>query len=172
MQTTAPKKIVIGFVAGHLLLVACGAAGFAPWKHGGFAGHCVSLYGHLTGSSNSYGFFAPNVANQLITTVTAEDVRGDRRVMQFGGGGTETDRRVSTMMMVFANAKCPQMHGLSLAAYTLGKNPAARTVIVGICQRRLPTMAEYRQGERPDLEEIYRGAYGRRLPAHFHPEPK
>jgi hypothetical protein len=159
-------------VAGHLLLVACGAAGFAPWKNGGFAGHSVSLYGHLTGASNSYGFFAPNVANQLITTVTAEDVQGNRRVVEFGGGGTETDRRISTMMMVFANAKCPQMHGLSLAAYILGKNPTARTVSVEIYQRRLPTMADYRQGERPYLEEIYRGAYGRRLRAHVQSGPK
>ena len=165
MQTTTAKKIVTGFAAGHLLLVACGAAGFAPWKQAGPAGKCVTLYGRLTGSSNSYGFFAPNVANQLITTVTAEDVRGNHTVIPFGGTGSETERRVSTMMMVFANARCPQMHGLSLAAYTLGKNPAARTVTVDICQRRLPTMAEYRQGQRPSLEEVYRGAYGRRLAA-------
>lgn len=172
MQATVRQKIATAFVVAHVLLVACGAAGFYPGKDAGLLGKCFTIYGHFTGSSNGYGFFSPNVADQLVTRVTAEDFRGVRRVKQFGGRDTETDRRISTMMMVFANINNPQLHGLSLAAYTLGRNPSARTVTVAIYHRCLPTMAEYRQGERPSLEEIYRGTYGRRSRVQFQPRPQ
>lgn len=155
------NTLVSGFVLCHLVLVVCGALNFAPWIGAGPPGKILALYTDFTGARYSYGFFAPNVPNQAMAVVTTETEDGKQVEQVFGAGTREIDHRITTMMSFFTVVDTDNLHAASLAEYGLKHHPDADKVTVSLRCYKIPSLAAYRQGERPRADEYYRGVYAR-----------
>jgi len=146
---TKRHAVKVLLALGHLLLVCCGAARWSPLPRDSGARRAVALYGEYTGSSNSYGFFAPGVASQwdVQFSIYAE---GQARVE---GAMPEANRevrlRVSTVLGTLAQDRLREPLAASLAARCFTEHPEARLVNAHVRALHLPTMADYRGGRRP-----------------------
>ena len=155
----------------HLTLVVCGVFSYAPWIGMGPASEAIVIYTDFAGARYSYGFFAPNIPNQAIAVVTALRSSGERSVQVYGAGTGELDHRISTLIAFFTVVNADNLNAASLAAYTLGHDPEAQLVEVSLRCYRIPSMARYRDGERPVAAEYYKGVYTRRRNLERRPEP-
>jgi hypothetical protein len=146
----------------QLLMIAGGAFHFAPWLHVPWLGDALVTLGDLTGSRYSFGFFAPDIPNPVVAEVTTVHYDGAENVRTFGGGTTELDHRIQTMMAFFTVVDTDNLHAASLAAYAFGRDDSVEKVKVSLRCYVLPTMAQYRAGQKPDVREYYAGLYARR----------
>jgi hypothetical protein len=139
----------------HLALVLCGAAKIKlP------ASRALSTYRAYTGSDNAYGFFAPGVAAEW---------RGHFDVCGAGGQCIEAD-------LPHGNAEAAvllsSIHGMlaygvrdvlaaSLAAAEFSRVPEAKVIVVKVQVYAVPTMAQFRAGERARWRTAYAYAFTR-----------
>jgi hypothetical protein len=156
------ERLLACFVVGHMLMVICGALNFAPWIGRGVLGDALVTYGDFTGSRYSYGFFAPNIPNQVLAVVTSSNEEGVDTVEVLGAGTGEIDHRMATMMTFFTVVETDDLHAVSLAGYAFGRHPEAAEVAVSLRCYKIPSMQDYRQGVRPSADEYYRGVFARR----------
>src|SRR5262249_49421358 len=135
-------------------------------------GRCIDFYCGLTGSAASYGFFSPEVPDQVMADVTYLYPSGGVRTERVGAGGAETELRVVSMMFAYAKTAADKMDGRSLAAYALGRAPSAEQVAVSLSYHRTPSMADFCQGAVASRDEFYRGVFARRSRPRPQPTPE
>jgi hypothetical protein len=144
----------------HLALVVCGAAKVklpSARRPGGLA---LATYRAYTGSDNAYGFFAPGVASEW---------RGHFEVCRANGRCFEADLpRGNPEAAVLLSS----IHGMlaydvrdvlaaSLAAAEFARVSDARTILVKVQVYAVPTMAQFRAGQRPRWRTAYAYAFTR-----------
>lgn len=127
------------------------------------------VYAYLSGAGNHFGFFAPGVTSQFRIAYQL------RRGGQPAGAGTitttdpETTFRIHNIVQQFwpASGKPDLRRSLaaSLAGKLLAENPEADEVELSVDAYVLPSMAEYRAGERPSWETHYKGTFDARSEA-------
>src|SRR5262249_50739225 len=146
----------------HLLLVVCGAAGLSLLPDGTGPGKALRWYGAMSGSDNGYGFFAPGVASQFRATFTLSDGagRGWTDTLE-GEPNPEVTLRIRSIVGLFAEGGLGPALAASWAAKLFGRHPDARHLLVRVEAYDLPTMAEYRDGERPRWQPIYEATFAR-----------
>lgn len=160
---------VLVFCLFHFALVFLGAMRLSDSWCPAFLAEPLSLYGRLTGAGSGYGFFAPNVPDQVIARITGVDDKGRTEEVEVGAGGRELDFRASSMLFLFVKVDEPDLLARSLAAYSLGMNPAEEKVTVVLGFYRVPRMTAYRYGETPRFDEFYRAVFMRT--ADLRPQP-
>jgi len=140
----------------HLVLVACGAAGWDNLLPNTYPGRCLQVVRAYTGSDASYGFFAPGVSNAVRPTFTLIDADGKEWTDTLDANmGREAKLRVGSgigMTSVFPDLQVDFLH--SWAATMLGRHPTAKQVIVAIEYFDVPPMDEYRAGELPQWIQV------------------
>lgn len=125
----------------------------------------LALYGALSGTDSSYGFFAPEVGTQLRVTFELTCADGTKRTdILTTGASHEADLRIGDMVAIFWMADENLQRGLagSWAGRMLARHPDATRVLVHLDAYELPTMAEYKRGERPDWSLYYEAEFVRR----------
>ena len=147
----------------HLLLSIGGAIDL-PMDRGTAAGAAITHYGFMTGADAGFSFFAPSVASLSRVSFTLRDAEG--RTWQdtvFGDAGTTWGLRSSAVFDCLADLEDRMLRGVtgSWAALLLGRNPQAVEVVVDVEIEELPTMAQWREGQRSRWLEVYRGTFQR-----------
>jgi len=149
-------SLLAALAATHLALVIAGATHYPVGKQPNLLSWTLSLYGGLSGSETTYGFFAPKVAPELVAKFTLVDEQGRTfEVTPQQGVTHEANLRFeSTISMVVH----PQFHDAvpaSWAAALLGRHPDAVEVRVTIQAQDLPHMGQYQAGCRTRWITIY-----------------
>jgi hypothetical protein len=163
MNTRHALMVAVAF--GHLILVGLGAASLMPDAgnpNSNAAGKALATYGALSGADNGYGFFAPGVAPTMRATFTMSDESGKSwtDVLETGTSH-EADLRYAGIASVFVMADFPPSLAQSMAAAMFGRHPTATHVVMLIEVSNPPTMAEYREGKRPQWEPLFQAAFSR-----------
>jgi hypothetical protein len=151
----------------HLGLVLAGALGCRPELTGTAIGHALGWYGHLSGSNNRYGFYAPAVATGMRASFTLSDQQGRTWTDSLGQGNTaETDLRLGTLVSMAGSDHWQTLLPRAWASALLARHLEATQVVVRIEYRELPSMADHGAGAAPRWQTIYHSAFTRESPTH------
>ena len=151
----------VGFALFHLYIIVCGAREVPPGSNN-WLGRLLEAYGAWTGAEINYSFYAPAISEDLVTRVTCLHKSGEVSTYDVGGTTAEVDVRMNTMADLMFDSHTLDLEARALSAYVLGQMPDCRSATVYMYQNRIPTMAAYRKGGRPSLEEVYRAEFMRR----------
>jgi hypothetical protein len=163
MAMTRRHALFTALAAGHLLLVACGATGFAPWAGSGPPGDVLRWYGTVTEAGNGYGYFAPVVGMPSRVTFELSDDAGRTWTDALAGGASspEARLRIGTIALSAGDPELRPRLAASWAATMFGRHPAARQVVVRIEVYELPPMEYCRTGHEPRWELVYEATFRR-----------
>lgn len=157
-------RIWLGAVLCHLFLVMLGA-GNVDLERLGIFGQAIAFYGAVSGSAESYGFFAPGVSSQLEVLFDLTDRSGKTRTISLETGAShEADLRVGNVIGQFSNEseepeKLQRSVAASLAGTVFGRYPEAKEVNVRLEEFTPVSMADYRVGKRPQWAPIYQAKF-------------
>ncbi|MFL6516200.1 MAG: hypothetical protein ACJ8M1_14365 [Chthoniobacterales bacterium] len=151
--------IAIGFALFHLCMIGCGAL---PWPLGaGRSGtRLVKIYGVWSGTAGDYAFYA-NIGETAIARITSINETGQSSSYDIGRTTSEVDLRLNSMLDMISGVDDADSRSRALAAYELGVNAHAQTVMVQFYRYRIPSMAAYTNGARPGLDEFYQAQFVR-----------
>ncbi|UQA58750.1 hypothetical protein [Polyangium aurulentum] len=123
-------------------------------------------YAALTGADSSYSFFAPIVGTQLrmIFEVTDHAGRTIEEPFQLSDN-REILLRISNVVALFWLEDDDLRRNLSasLAGKVLATHPEAKSAAVRLDVLQMPTMAAYREGNRPSWALHYRATFAPRV---------
>lgn len=148
----------------HLALVVLGALSVELAGHGLLPG-IAAQYSDVSGADTQYGFFAPAVASQCRAVFTLRDAAGHERTAdlaedpdaQFGWHvGSAIDALPRT------SEKVKRSLTGSWAAVLFGRYPDAAEVVVDAQIELVPSMAQWREGARPEWKSLYRTTFVRK----------
>ena len=135
----------------------------------------LAEYGALSGTDSAYGFFAPSVGTQLRVTFVLTDAAGAITTdILTTGVSKEADLRIGDMVAIFWMDDHDLQRAMagSWAGRMLARHPDAVRVAVHLDVYDLPTMAEYREGKRPEWDPYYEAVFVRRGSAPAEAEPQ
>jgi hypothetical protein len=116
----------------------------------------LRLYGELSGTDRSFGFFAPSVAPEYRATFTLEDADGNTWHDALGRGAShEAFLRIGTLIETVAGDDSEDDHAPRWAQVMFRRHPEAVLAEVLVEAYTVPSMAEYRAGARPEWETLY-----------------
>jgi hypothetical protein len=156
---TVRHAIFTALAALHLILVACGAAGWSVLSPKTFFGHALRVVRNYTGSDASYGFFAPGVSSTIRPTFTMIDAKGKQWTDTLDAEmSREAQLRVgSGLGLTGAFPNLVPAFAQSWSATMFGRHPTAQTVIVKIELYDMPPIEAYREGHRPQWVQVFPG---------------
>lgn len=161
------QLFLTALAGGHLLLVACGAAGLfravPPTNPPARAAH---WYGAMSGASMGYGFFAPAVGSQPRAVFVMTDSAGHTWQDDLEAGrNQEVKLRVGSVISTFpaddSEEALRQDLLASWAATMFGRHPRATKVEIRVQTFDVPSMEEYRAGARPEWVTAYGATFTR-----------
>ena len=119
-------------------------------------GQLVEYYSQVTVMQADYSFFSPNVASDLRVEVTVEDSSGVHLVNPFRISNTAVNTRFQCSVIGFQSIPAAQeLTARSWAARVYEQYPTARSVSVTGSMYHLPTLREYREGQRAYYEKVF-----------------
>ena len=123
-------------------------------------------YCNLSGTFRDYTFFAPGVASALKTGFLVEDAAGGpATLVTFGSESREIAFRYGSLMRSgMQDERGRDLFAQSWSALILGNRPSASSVTVMVSRMIVPSMEEYRRGQRPEWAPVYAGQFSRRGP--------
>jgi hypothetical protein len=163
---TYPRRyrIFTGLALLHLALMALGAS-YTGYSWSGPFERALDYYGELSGSGQTYGFFAPGIYTQLRAVFEVTDKSGQTRQVNLAvGENHEADLRVGNIIDQFSYevedpVEFQRSLSSSLAGTIFGRYPESRTVAVKLEEFHPVSMSEYRSGVRSRWESVYQAKY-------------
>lgn len=124
----------------------------------------VLTYCNLSGTFRDYTFFAPGVASALKAAFLVEDTAGgEPTLVSFGAESREISFRYGSIMRSgMQDERGRDLFAQSWSALVLGNRPSAESVTVMVERMIVPSMEEYRRGQRPQWVPVYAGKFSRR----------
>jgi hypothetical protein len=114
----------------------------------------LTPYGVYTGAANRYGFFAPNVPSARRVRVRV--LCGEEWVpIEPPVSSSESQLRVLTVSSLVMHKEMEETVAASWAAFALNSLPCAKTAVVETEYYGVPTMSDYRRGERPNWSLLH-----------------
>jgi hypothetical protein len=153
------RAAILAAVGAHLALVTVGALKLHPGRGSAWA---IAEYGAFSGAENFYTFFAPSAGMEIRPTfeVTERDGRVIHDVLK-SPENDEVDLRVSDLAGLFWWWD-EDLHRLLLASWAglmFTRHPGAQRVVVRVDGCDVPSMEEYRRGERLSWEILETAAF-------------
>lgn len=150
----------------HLALVTVGAFGWGLPLGRGRAVRALNYYGAVTGASQRFSYFAPGVASPLRATFLLKTAAGRTWTDTLDEeAGREAQLRMESIVTNFMQAEYrPGLRRAlagSWAATMLGRHPEAERILVRVEICDLPTMTQYRAGDRPRWRPVYEAEFTR-----------
>ncbi len=146
---------IVGLALFHLLVLFSGIWASHPLPNA--LGQARDLYYTATGAGASFGFFSPNVGNQVLVEFELDD---GKRVRLHELVSPEVSLRVTNMYRLFLEAypkeKLKRSVAASLTAQVFRRFPKTEKVTMVASVYRFPSLAEYAGGLRPETKEVYR----------------
>jgi hypothetical protein len=145
--------------AAHLGLVGAGALQVLP-RGQGWAARAVSEYAALSGAEGFYTFFAPGVDTQLrpmfdVTASSGEVITDTLK----GTVNSEVDLRVANLIGLSWSEDFRRALMASWAGAMFARHPGAARVEARVEFYELPSMEEYRAGQRPAWRLFQRATF-------------
>lgn len=127
-------------------------------------GKFVDYAGFASGASNHFGFFAPGVQSQFRASFVAKSQNGEQIASgEINQGNFETSFRYHNMIENFwtQNDEFQMRRALSAswASKVLSKYPNAANVKIVLEAYSIPSMRQYRSGDRPHWVQHYKAEY-------------
>ena len=167
MRPTLTRRhgLLTGLAVLHLLMVARGALHVPILPLTDTGKGWAQAYGHWTGSSSGFSFFAPGVSPAVRVSFDLEGPSGERLHDDFRSDNGAVNVRIHSMNLRFNLEDSRDALARAWAAAMFGRHPDARSVTVRVESLQLPGMEAHVQGSRPLWTEAYRAEFQRRLPA-------
>jgi hypothetical protein len=140
----------------HLLILGSGTFDFnlRDWDRLRFL---RNAYHTVTGAGGSFGFFSPNVGNQVIIEF---EVDGRERLRLHELVSAEVALRIGNMYRLFVqtypNEDLKRSVAASLTSQIFRRYPKAEKVTMIVQVYKLPSLEAFAKGERPETKELYR----------------
>ncbi|NPC52427.1 hypothetical protein HPC50_35785 [Corallococcus exiguus] len=165
-HTLTPRHgLLTGLAVLHLLMVARGALHVPLLPLTDTARTWTQAYGHWTGSSSGFSFFAPGISPAVRVSFDLEGASGEPMHDDFRSDNGAVNVRIQSMNLRFSLEESRDALARAWAAAMFGRHPDARTVTVRVESLRLPSMEGHQQGAQPLWTEAYRAEFQRRVPA-------
>ena len=122
------------------------------------------VYTRITGAGAGFGFFSPNIANEidLIFDLTKEDGSAIQVTLQ-DLANSEVNARVGNMIRMLAKnyEKEQVLRSLaaSFAAYIFKHYPESRIVKLTASVYRFPSYEDFKKGQRPEFKQVYTATF-------------
>jgi hypothetical protein len=159
-------KLITGFFIFHFFIMGFGMIKWPADRFVSFRKFVV-MYARATGAGGSYGFFAPGIPKQVIVRFHIDT--GDSQSIDTtleNSTTTEVTYRIGNMIRLFTKNfqqdRIMRSLSASLAANVFEEYPTAKKVTLLAYVYDFPTMAETRDGKKPEYKEIYRVQFGRK----------
>jgi hypothetical protein len=108
---------------GHLGIVLIGSSLIPFNLIPDFLSPALATYAAWTGAGHGYSFFSPNPGFQIIAEASwRNSENGEIETEYFGLGGDEFQRRISSTLTNFVNARVYDLGGRTVAAWVIGRN--------------------------------------------------
>jgi hypothetical protein len=126
----------------------------------------VRFYTALSGSGDSYSFFAPTVGPQVRARFVLSFPEGGSREETLETGksrevGFRLGNIAGTVYIAAKRIDLQRAFLAALAAHRFGAHPEASVVIVRIEEWEMPSMTEYRLGSRPQWRVLNEATFTR-----------
>jgi hypothetical protein len=142
----------------HLALVIHGASNLNRSRFEGPFGAALNWYAALSGADHHYAFFAPDVSPELRTTFVLSDGAGRTWTDSLEGGASGEARvRLSCVVVQAPWDRVPA----SWAETMFARHPAAVRIVVRVEEHVLPTLRQYRAGQRSHWRPVHEAAFRR-----------
>lgn len=152
-------------VCAHLSLAVCGALEIDPAEDTP-AGELIHEYGFVSGADAGFAFFAPSVASLARVTLTLRDAQGHEWPEDVFGDEGVWGLRSSALFDSLAELSDRLLRGVtaSWAGTAFGRHPEAVEVVVDVEMEALPSMEEWRDGQRSTWLHVYSATFHRNEP--------
>lgn len=147
----------------HMCLTVAGIFK-VDWKDFKVIGVALAFYSNISGADSSYGFFSPDVPSQLNVEFIVSDGKG-REVADTLESRAPRDiaLRYGNMIRLFLNfvkdTESRRSLAASWAAEMYRRYPWAEIVEIKVQSVQLPSMHDYKAGQRITLTEVYSGRF-------------
>lgn len=162
-RTLKPAFVLALLLAtAHLALVLCGATRVRPFPRKSPPDQVLGVYGRWSGASSQYSFFAPTITPSLRVSF---DVGLDSGEVVHDGLFFEDEAmrlRAYAMSLRFNGLRGDEQRASvarGWAAVMFGRYADSREVTIRVDRMRLPTMEDFRAGQRPTWTERYRAEF-------------
>lgn len=120
----------------------------------------IDYYSEITFANRNFGFFAPSVTSDWNLEITVTDTAGRTRPYSLIHPSREMELKLYSMIGHSSESDdLADLFARSWALKAVNENPDVYRVDVAITQNRIPTMAQYRRGQRIAQEPYYRTAF-------------
>lgn len=159
------SKPVLALLGFHFILLLTGMFGVSFRKLGPI-GTALDTYGRLTGSRGSFGFFSPNVGNQLTIGFTVKTRDGKAIQTRLEDlVSKETAVRVGNMNRLFtqflSQPRLRRSIATSLSTHVFERFPEALEVEFVADLFSFPSLSDYGRGIRAQSTPVYRATFRR-----------
>jgi hypothetical protein len=149
----------VGLALFHLFMIGCGALMWPVRPQHGVT-RLLQSYAAWSGTGGDYAFYS-NLRETTIGRISSINQAEEASSHDIGRTNSEIDLRLNSMLDSIVSVEDADSCAHALAAYELGTKTYSRSVTIQFYWYRVPSMAEYRNGDRPSLEEFYRAEFVR-----------
>jgi len=151
----------------HLFLVAIGAL-MLQFPPESTIANLFNGYGKLTGASQGFNYFAPEITSELRARFEIARANGKVDEESLSPGATrEAQLRLNTIIGELGgrvgDEKARQALAARWAARIFQRNPDARTVTVVLESFRLPSLQEFKDRSQTGWDLFYRGTFAHKI---------
>ncbi|MEO6000129.1 MAG: hypothetical protein ABIN89_25040 [Chitinophagaceae bacterium] len=158
------QKLYYALAILHLLMVALFAAHSADWGRNNRIIKSLGAVGNFTGSNNIFSFFAPGLADQPFVVYDVKDTTGINHVIDLEGSSRDFSNRVNNIYGYLTIPEARMIISASLAKFVMNECPSAEKVRIAMVVQKIPTMPEFRKGERSKWVFWFHRDFERSLP--------
>lgn len=160
----ATRRFICLLAGAHLVLVGLGASSQVGRLGQGPVARSVQWYGAMTGADAGFNFFAPQVGSEMRVRFDLSDDTGRVWADELTADANQEVRlRIGSMTGLFPAEPEAEPVRLDLAASwaatMFGRHPDAHRVVVWVELYDVPSMADYRAGERPAWVPVYSATF-------------
>lgn len=163
-QNHMKKTIIrIGLIVHFLIVVLTVSQLYKPIKQR-WLDQVLFSYSAFSYANRDFGFFAPTVNDDMYLTVQAYQGDTDTIGYRFETpvSNTENKIRYLTMLWHFGEGlddRRMDLYARSWSVYCMNKDTSITKVLITVHQNNIPTMKEYRQGQRISSNLYYQTSF-------------
>lgn len=157
------KLIRIGLIIHFLIVVLTVSQLYKPIKQR-WLDQILFTYSSFSYANRDFGFFAPTVNDDMYLTVQAYQGDKDSVGYRFETPVSNTENKIRYLTMLWHFGEGLDHHRMDLyarswAVYCMNKDTSITKVLITVNQNHIPTMKEYREGQRISSNLYYQTSF-------------
>jgi hypothetical protein len=124
----------------------------------------LNIYSSFSYANRDFGFFAPTVNDDMFLTMQAYQGEKDTIGYRFETPYTNDENKIRYLTMLWhfgegLHHTRMDLYARSWAVYCMNKDTSVSKVLITVNQNHIPTMDEYRKGERISHDMYYQTSF-------------